>query len=174
MADDFITQLTEHFVTVFPIGTELTAKDFGKFLIDNKAIEDPETTNRADARWHKYINERAAVRNQMNNCALNKRFIKDGNTPFQIAPKDNTSKNGIYKVWAAEEFTAVFYDRSLDSVMSNNTSQTGMIKRLVAAAEKTGMPQKKIDNLKKLHLQFGKYGKSLKRITSNARYQYSD
>lgn len=83
--DPWIISMVEVFARDFPIGTRLSAKDLGKWMIDHKGIEEPFSTKPNDPTWIKYIRDRNALRAQFNRYASSKTFAATSmSNPFEI------------------------------------------------------------------------------------------
>jgi len=86
--DIWLINTVHEFIKDFPVGTKLTAKKLGKWMIENEAIEKPNTSNKHtrsnDATWVKYVRDRATLRAQMNRFASSATFAAEADTPYEI------------------------------------------------------------------------------------------
>ena len=110
----------------FPIGTELTADELGRWLITHNGIDDPKTTDPKNPRWMKYVRDRATTRLQLNRYAMSAEYQQTGGLPYEIQHLQGNQYRIMGVVDDIKKITRD-YLKKINSVIDTKISKTRRI-----------------------------------------------
>lgn len=133
--DEWIIAAVNDFVGDFPIGSKLTAKDLGNWMVEHNGIEAPETVDpnirTNNATWVKYVRDRATLRAQLNRYSCTATYAAEGGIPYEI----HHIAGEKYRVLAMKDDIRILMYKLLKKTKSGFQIKTNKIKRLREVAE---------------------------------------
>ncbi|RLC88498.1 MAG: hypothetical protein DRJ03_02505 [Chloroflexi bacterium] len=133
--DQWIQSAVHEFISVFPVGTVLTAKELGEWMVGVGGVGAPDTvdpiTRGNEPTWIKYIRDRAALRGQMNRFAMSQVFAAEHDTPYEI----QHIRGEEYQVCSVSEDIKKLMRDLLERTKSGFRRKSNKIKRLHTIAE---------------------------------------